>query len=486
MRQLLTENLLLSLAGAAGGIAIAFWGTRALMAARLPAPVPLALDLSIDLRVLAFTTLVAVCATLLFGVAPASSASRIDLVRALKGAGGEGPRHSRLRAAFLVAQVAMSVLLLVVAGLFIRSFRHAQSIDTGFDVTNVLTASLDLETRGYPVARGVDFIRALTERLEAAPGIESVNLVDTIPVTLSNSTAHMLRDGDAVPAPGQPPPTPQIYVNAAGPGHFKTLKISLLAGRDFTFLDGPAAPGVAIVNETFARRFWPGQDAVGRRLRPLDDARVTVEVIGVVRDSKYVTVGEEPRPFLYRPLAQAYVPRFSLLVRSAGTAASTLSTVREAVRALDPGLPVFNVAPLAEAISVSLLPARIAGNLLGVLGILALVLAALGIYGVLSYLVRARTREIGVRVAIGATPRAVAAMVVRQAMVWTAAGAVIGVALAAVSTRFLTSFLYGVSPADPWTFGGVTLLLVLVACAAAVVPAVRASRLDPLVALRSL
>jgi putative ABC transport system permease protein len=205
-----------------------------------------------------------------------------------------------------------------------------------------------------------------------------------------------------------------------------------------------------------------------------------------VRDSKYVTVGEEPRPFLYRPLAQAYVPRVSLMVRTAGPGTSALSLIKDAVRALDPGLPVFNVAPLSEAISVSLLPARIAGSLLGVLGILALVLAALGIYGVLSYLVRARTREIGVRVAIGATPRSVAALVVRQAMTWTAAGAVIGIALAAVLTRFLASFLYGVSPADPWTFGGVTLLLVLVACAAAIVPAVRASRLDPLVALRNL
>ena len=296
----------------------------------------------------------------------------------------------------------------------------------------------------------------------------------------------MLREGDAVPARDQPPPTPQIYVNAAGPGHFKTLKISLIAGRDFTYLDGAAAPGVAIVNETLARRFWPGQDAVGQRLRPLDDVRTTVEVIGVVRDSKYVTVGEEPRPFLFRPLAQAYVPRFSLMVRSAVGSTSTLSIIKETVRALDPGLPVFNVSPLSEAISVSLLPARIAGRLLGALGMLALVLAALGIYGVLSYLVRARTREIGVRVAIGATPRAVAALVVRQAMTWTAAGAVIGVALAAVLTRFLASFLYGVSPVDPWTFGGVTLLLVLVACAAATVPAVRASRLDPLVALRNL
>lgn len=488
IRQLLTENLILSFAGAAGGLVIAYWCTRFVMAARIPAPVPLALDLSIDVRVLVFTTLVAIAATLAFGVAPALTASRIDLVHALKGVGGDGPRHGRLRSAFLVAQVSMSVLLLVIAGLFVRSFRNAQSIDPGFDAGHVLTASIDLETRGYLDARGRVFLHSLVERLEAAPGVDSANVVDIVPLTLSNRTSYMLRDGDVAPSRDQPPPTPQIYTNAVGPGHFKTLKIAMLAGRDFTYLDGDAAPRVAIVNETLAHRFWPGKDAVGEHLRPAD-ADVSshdVVVVGVVRDSKYVTVGEEPRPFLYRPMAQDYMPRPTLLVRTTGTPAAALSTIKQQVRALDAGLPVFNVAPLEEAISVSLLPARLAGSLLGALGTLALGLAALGIYGVLSFLVRARTREIGVRVAIGATPAAVAAMVVRQAMTWTVAGAVIGIALASLVTRFLEGFLYGISPTDPLTFVGVTLLLGLVACVAALVPAARASRLDPLVALRNL
>ena len=214
--------------------------------------------------------------------------------------------------------------------------------------------------------------------------------------------------------------------------------------------------------------------------------RDVIEVVGVVRDSTYVTVGEAPRPFLYRPLAQAYTPRVTLLVRSGGMPTSVLSLLTQEVRAVDPGLAVFNIATLTEATSLSLLPARIAGNLLGGLGMLALALAALGIYGVLSFLVRSRTREIGIRVAIGARPSAVAAMVVRQAMTWTVGGGLIGLALAFLLTRFLETLLYGISPTDPLTYGGVTLVLALVACIAALIPAVHASRMDPLAALRNL
>ena len=487
VRQLLTENLLLSLTGAALGLAIAFWATRVLMATRIPAPVPLAIDLALDLRVLAFTTLAGIIATLIFGMAPALTASRIDLASALKGIGGSGPKHGRLRSAFLVAQVSMSVLLLVVAGLFIRSFRHAHSIDTGFTVANVLTASVDLETRGYPAAQGHEFIRAIRERLNAAPGVVSANVVDIVPLTLSNSTTFLLRDGDVPPARGETPPTPMIYTNAVGPGHFETLGIPLLGGRDFSDRDGAQAPRVVIVNETLARRFWPGKNAVGQRLHDAYDANAaSIEVIGVARDSKYVTFGEEPRPFLYRPLAQEYTPRLTLLVRTIDRPEAALATVKREVANVDGGLAIFNVATMAEATSVSLLPAKLAGTLLAALGFLALALAALGIYGVLSYLVRARTREIGLRVAIGATPGAVAGMVVRQAMTWTVTGAAAGLGLAFAVTRFLTTFLYGISPTDPVTFGAGALVLGCVALLAAAVPALRASRLDPLVALREL
>ena len=485
LRQLLTENLLLSSAGAIGGLAIAYWSTRLLAAVQLPAPVPLALDLAIDVRVLAFTTLVAVMSSLAFGLAPALTASRVDLVGALKGSAGEGRGHGRLRSGFLVAQVSMSVLLLIAAGLFIRGFRNARSFDLGFDTDRVLTASVDLETRGYSAARGREFVRAIVERLGAAPGVVGVNALDIVPVTLSNRTGQMIREGDPEPGPDRPQ-LPKVYLNAVGPGHFRTLRIAMAAGRDFTERDDASTTNVAIVNETLARRYWPDSSALGKRLRPLGAPDQVLEVVGVVRDSKYVTVDEEPEPFVYRPLAQAYTPHVTLVVRTSGTSADALRTIKEAVKAQDPGLAVFNVTTLADATALALLPAQVAGNLLGALGVLALLLAALGIYGVLSYIVRSRTREIGVRIAIGATPQAVAFMVVRQSLKWIVVGLSIGLISAGLLTRLLQRFLYGISPTDPLTFGLVTLLLVLVASAAALIPAARASRLDPIVALKDL
>jgi putative ABC transport system permease protein len=487
IRQLLTENLLLSSAGAVLGLAVAFWFTRLATSMRLPVPVPIALDLPVDLRVLAFTAIVAIATTLAFGIVPALAVSRVDLVSALKGT-QDGRRHGWLRSAFLVAQVSISVLVLITAGLFIRDFRNAQSLELGFEAAHVQTASIDLETRGYTEARGRELVRELVERLEAGPGVVAASVLDIVPVTLSNRVGIVLRDGDAEPVPGQEPVVPMVYMNTVGPGHFKTLEIAIVAGRDFTYRDDRASTPVAIVNETLARRFWPGQDAVGQHLHLRSmggGVNATMEVVGVVRDSKYVSVNEKPRPFMYRPFAQDYTPQVTLLVRAAGLPASTLPAITGVVRGLDPGLAVFNASSLTDATAVSLLPWRIAGDLLGALGLLALVLAALGIYGVLSFVVQSRTREIGVRVAIGATPQSVARMVVRQALTWTAAGMALGLVLAIGVTRFLAAFLFGISPTDSWVFAGVILLLSLVAFTAALVPALRASRLDPIAALRN-
>lgn len=483
IRQLLTENLLLSGAGALGGLAFAYWCTRLLMAAPLPVPVPLGLNLPIDWRVLGFTALVAMLATALFGIAPAMASSRVDLVGVIKGFGGSDRRHGRARAAFLVAQVSMSVLLLVTAGLFILAFRAAQSIGTGFDGSHVMTASVDLQARGYTPERGRAFVRTLTERLEAAPGVAAANAIDITPLTLSNNAGFFLRDGDIALTPNQRPALPMVYLNAVGPGHFKTLAIPMIAGRDFTALDTETAPAVVIVNETLARRFWPGQTAIGQRLRDGDGTHA-MEVIGVARDSKYVSVGEDERPFMYRPFAQAYTPQVTMLVRAAGAPGSVLPVITQAVREIDPGVPVFNVATMDAATSVSLLPAKLAGRVLTVLGVLALALSALGTYGVLSFLVRSRSRELAIRLAIGATPRDIATLVIRHALTWTGTGTVIGLGLALIVTRFLASFLYGINPTDLFTFVSVPVLIALVAGLAAFLPARRASRQDPLVTLR--
>jgi predicted permease len=329
-------------------------------------------------------------------------------------------------------------------------------------------------------------VRALTERLEAGPGIAAANAIDIMPLTLSNRAVYFLRDGDLAPAPNQRPTMPLVYTNAVGPGHFSTLTIPMTEGRDFTAFDTETGPPVVIVNETLARRFWPGQRAIGQRLRPMDAAEGTrtIEVIGVARDSKYVSVGEDPRPFAYRPFAQAYTPQVTLLVRAAGAPGTVLPAIVQAVRELDAGVPVFNVATMDDATSVSLLPAKIAGRVLTVLGVLALALSALGTYGVLSFLVRSRSRELAIRLAIGATPRDIATLVVRHALTWTGTGTLIGVGLALVLTRFLAAFLYGINPTDVWTFVSVPLLIALVACMAAFLPAWRASRQDPLVTLR--
>lgn len=488
VRQLLAEPLLLAIAGAIAGLAVAYSSVRLLTAVPLPTTYPMSLDVSVDMRVVAFTMAIAIAAMLAVGAMPAWRVSRVDLVRMARGAGEESG-HRRMRSMLLVAQVSLSVLLLIVAGLLIRSLGYVRTLDLGLDANGVVTASVDLETRGDSAPRGEEFVRSARRALEAQQGIASAHVVDIVPLTLSNSTILLLRDGDVRPSPGDEPPIPPVRRNAVGPGHFETLHIPIVEGRDFSALDVDGATRVAIVNETMARRFWPGESALGQRLWPANSSRApgdALEIVGVARDSKYVTVGEEPGPFLYQPLAQAYTPIVTFVVRAADPASPILQTVTRTIREMDPGLAMFNTGPLQDAMSVSLLPVRLTGMLLSGLGALALVLSALGIYGGLSFVVYARTREIGLRTALGATPGSVAGFVIGQAMKWVATGTAIGALLAILTTRLLASLLYGVSPTDPLTFASVIGILGGVALAAAALPAIRASRLDPLVALRQL
>jgi predicted permease len=355
---------------------------------------------------------------------------------------------------------------------------------------------VDLSVRGYTPERGRAFYRTLDERLSALPGVRAVNMIDTVPLTLSNSAGPMIREGLAPPPPGRRDGVVMVYHNNVGPRHFDTLRIPLVAGRDFTPRDTEKSTPVVIINETLARAMWPGDhpaDAVGKRLRRHDgDPRPgeapppMMEVVGVARNSKYVTMGEDPRPFLFFPIEQqGYASRASVLLRVDGNPAAFAPAARAAVRELDPELPLFDLMPMSDQTSISLLPIRVAASFLAGLGSVVLALAAIGLYGVLSFLVRLRTKEIGIRMALGADRPRVLRTVLNDAMRWLAWGLAVGLALALALTPFIASMLYGVSPRDWVTFVGVSALLTTVGIAASLVPALRASRVDPLTALRA-
>jgi predicted permease len=484
--QLLTESLLLSVCGCAGALVIAQTIARLIAVIRLPLPIPIGLDLAIDGRVLVFVVVLTLATTLLFGLIPALQASKRDIVPALKeGTATSGPERSRVRAALVTAQVGLSTVLLVTAGLLIRSLGATHAIDRGFSGEHVLTASIDLDTRGYLPGRGAAFYEHLLERVEQIPSVASANLVDLVPLTLSNEARTMLREGQQPPegsATIQP-----IYVNRVSRGHFRTLNIPLLAGRDFDARDQAGAPDVAIVNETLARHFWPDQDPIGRRFREWQGHASFgpwIQVIGVARDAKYATITEDPKPFMYRPLTQAYSPTVTLLVKGRGEPLDALPAVRDAVQALDPDLALFGTNTLDAATSVSLLPVQIAAFLALVLGVMAVALTAVGLYGVMSYLVRQRTREIGIRMALGASPATVVWLVTRQGLRWTSTGLILGLAACLAVSRLLTGFLYGVDAIDPVVFLTVPLLLAGTAYAACAMPGRRASGVEPVVALR--
>ncbi len=485
VQQLMTESLLLSLLGGISAAAMSVAAARPLSAAAssLPVPFPIALNFVVDWKLLAATVGFSVAATIAFGLVPALQSSKGDVLPALKdGAATAGAARSRLRAALMVSQVALSTLLLVLAGLLVRGVLSARALDRGFIVDGVLTASIDLQSAGYTADSGAVFYNALLDRLDHARGIRAAAIVDVVPLTLSNRVNTMITDG-----PGGSGGPPMVYKNRISRGHFHTLGIPLLAGRDFDSRDRVGATPVAIVNETLAARFWPGDNPIGKRLRDWNGREPSgpwLEVVGVARDSKYVTLGEDPKAFMYRPVDQEYVPVAFLLVKSAGGPMDAVPRLRAEMEALNPNLPLFGVMTLDAATGISVLPVKIAASLAGGLGLLALALGAIGLYGVMTYLVRQRTREIGIRMALGAQPNGVVRLVTGQGMRWTVIGLMMGLAAAFGVARLIAGFLYGVAPADPVAFAAIVVLLTATAFAACYLPARRASRIDPLEALR--
>ena len=488
VRQLLTESLILSFAGGVLGLLLAYWLLDLLGTADLQLPIPIDDgSLEVDARVLTFTALLALTTGVLFGLAPAIQASRPDVVPVLKnetvpaGAGRRGVSGMiNLRQALVIVQVALSLVSLIAAGLFLRSLNSAQAADTGFETRGVLVMTVNLGREGYTPERGQLFYQQVVDRVGGLPGVQRAAVASNPPLG-----GGFLR---SVFPEGMDTTTQDrilVQVNSVSPGYLDAIDVPLLRGRDFTEADKTGAPLVVVINETMAERFWPGRDALGKRFKFFGDEAFTT-VIGIAKDAKYNGVAEDPIPFIYQPLRQNYAPAATLHVRGAMDASSLAAAVRQRVLEVDSTLSVFNVRTLQDQVAESLAPLRINVIVLTTFGLLALLLASIGLYGVASYSVAQRTREIGVRMALGAQPSSVLRLVLGHGLLLVGFGLALGLLLAAALTGVVPEgLLPNVSARDPWTFAGTSLLLAIVAAIASYIPARRATRIDPLVALRT-
>jgi predicted permease len=485
VRQLVTESLVVALTGGAIGLVLAWWAQQGLWSAR-PANLELAaFSPTLDGGVLLFTFAISLVAGLAFGLLPAVQVSRSAVNTTLKETGRSPSAASRpaLRAALVISEVALSIVALTVAGLLLRSLLEAQRIDPGFDVDRTAMMFYNARGGGYDVPRARVLHQRLLERLHADRGVRTAALATRTP--LNGGEAHTINVAGRTPPPGALGFL--VEMAAVSPGYFKTLQIPILSGRDFDETDRPGSRRVAIINETMAKRFWPGGNAIGQRFQQRN-ASHALEVIGIARDSKYLTLGEDPTPFFYVALWHQEAPSVTpvaLLVSTTGDPSGAASIARDAMREIDPEIPFTNVATLRSLIDQVLWAPRTIALLVAAFGGLALLLAAIGLYGVLAYTVSQRTQEIGLRMALGAAPRDIVGMIVGRGLIWTAAGAASGLGVAVVAASGLGSLLYGVRPSDPITFVSVALLLGVVAAIASYVPARRAARLDPSLTLRS-
>lgn len=483
VRQMLTESVLLALGGGLLGILLALAATRGLAAFQIPAPVPLDIGVSVDWRVLLYTFFLSLGSGLLFGLAPALAATRASISNALKGDDVFGrPGHFwGLRNILVVSQIAISLILLCATGLFLRSMQSAASMEVGLQPRGALTMSVDPRLNGYTAARTTQLLTQLRERVSAIPGVTSAACTDVLPLSGGNRSDGFFAEGE--PAPASALPSVELFM--ASPGYFKTLGIPLIAGRDFAD-ENATGPKVVIVDEVFARLFFPNKNPVGRRV---GSGGTTYEIIGLTRHVKSRTLGEAARPILFRPLVQSIasdpsVMGYSVVVRTAGDPASVTNAVRREIHSLDPALAIYNVKTMEEHLSTALFLPRLAGTLFGIIGVVGLLLAAVGLYGVMSYSISRRTREIGIRMALGAQSAGVQQLVVRQGMALTSIAVALGLASAWAVAHVASSFLYGVPPHDPVTFMVVPVFLSGIALLACWFPARRAARLDPLTSLR--
>jgi predicted permease len=486
MRQLLTETVLLSAFGGILGLVFARWAALALMSVHIPTDIPLRLfDLRMDWRIFGFSFFAALTTGMIAGLLPSIQASRTDLADTLKAGGRSGGastgRH-RFRNALVVAQVAVCLLLLACAGFFMRSLQNSAQVDMGFRVDHTLMMTMDLGLQGYNEERGQQFYKQLSERVRSLPGVRDAAIGGYIPMGYENSLVNIFPEGQVIDDKTKPE---SAFDDEVQPNYFRTAGTPVIQGREFTEADSATGPKVAIVNEAFAKKIWPGENPVGKSFRTKKDGP-PIQVVGVTRTGKYLFLYETPQLFVYLPLAQSYLSGANLFVYTEGDPQQLVAAVRDQISQLDARLPVFGVNTMDAHVKYGkpLLPARLSAMLVGAFGLLGLVLASVGVYGVVSYSVSQRTQEIGIRTALGAQRSNVLAMVLKQGMSMALIGTAVGIVLSFLLFRGLSSVLYGVKSTDFVTLGAVSAILLAVAFAASYVPALRATRVDPVVALR--
>ena len=486
VRQVLVECTILAVLGGVGAVGVAFISIRALQSIRIATDIPIRWGVELDSRVVVFTTVATLVAALVAGITPAMAARKrnfSDLLRSGTGNSGSAS-HTRLRSALVVGQIAVSVVVLVCAGLFARSLGYVTKMSLGFRSDHMLMLSTSLRVQSYDTVRGRALYRELQRRASLLPGVRSVGLTRYLPFGFERDLFNIM---PIAPLVSVPPNGFGYFGNVVGDDYFTTMGIPLLEGRLFTERDDASAPQVAVVNDAFARAVWPGQTAVGKRFHIDTPTGPIIEIVGVVRGMQDLFPGETPKPYIFRPLSQDYRSDMTLVVRSAQDPLALAASSRAMIAALDPSLPVFDVRTMDDHLhnGQGFLFTRIGSSFAAVFGLLALVLATVGVYGVVSYSVAQRTREIGVRVALGARLTSVLRLVIGQGMKLAWIGASVGLLLALATTGVLSSILYGVAPRDPIVFGGVVALLTVIAGAACLIPAWRATRIDPLIAIRS-
>lgn len=477
VRQLLVESLVFALVSGVAGLLVATWTIGLGNRITLPTDLDFRPDLRLNPLVLAFSLGITVVTGVLFGLAPALQATRPALIPALKGEAPAGGSRSRMSRGLVVAQMALSLVLLICAGLFLVNLRNATTIDKGFVSNHVLLAEVDPGLQGYTRGASEDFYRRLTERLAANPGVRSVGFTNQVPLGIGSSNRGVEIPG-YTPAKGE---GMSIYYASVSPGYFKTMGIPLLKGREFTPQDDSGSVRGLMVNQRFVDRFWSGQDAIGRTVRT---GRREYTVVGVVPTGKYVRLGEDPTAHMWFAQAQLWDAGMVIVMRTTGDPDAFIGTLRSEVTALDANLPLSNIRSMDKYLGISLLPARLTGAALGVFGVLGLLLASVGMYGVMAHSVSQRTREIGIRMAIGAQAADVIRLVMRQGLTLVLIGTLIGLAGALAASQLLGSVLYGGNSLDLMTFTVVPVVLIAVAALASFVPARRAAQVDPMHALR--